>query len=166
VFLLAAIGGHALPQDLAPSGPGADAWAGLAPPGFDLKFDGPFTVNWDDPNQVLRASLLATNRGPKTWEMTGFRWRVFDDANPLHDVIERGSYVNVDAEAHLGLELQSNSISEVDISWRARSARNNGPFVEQANAMNVETRKCFAQIRVYFSDTETWQAPIIHECAF
>lgn len=173
VFQLAAVAGQAHSQGPSPRGAfsGTDVWASLAPPGFNLVFEGPFTVNWNNPNHVLRASLRATNLGTLPWEITGFRWGVFDDANPLHDVIGRGWYVPVEAEAHLGLELHPLDSSEIDIFWRARAARNSAQFIKQANAMDVESRRCFVQVRLLISftpisKTENWQAPIVHGCAF
>ena len=167
ILQLAAIAGQTHSQDLTDT----EDWAGVAPPGFNLVFDGPFTVNWNDPNQIMRASLLATNLGTLAWELTGFRWGVFDAENRLHDVIGRGSYVNIEAEAHLGYELFPLDTSEIDVFWRTRTARNHASFVEQAIAMDAQSRSCFVQVRILISRTanaksETWQAPIIKPCAF
>ena len=74
VFQFVAVAGQAYSQDV-----GAD----LGPHDVKLVFEGPFTVDWNEPNRVLRASLLATNVGVSFLEITGFRWGVFDDANPL-----------------------------------------------------------------------------------
>ena len=167
VLQLAVIGGQAHSQDLTDT----EDWAGAAPLGFNLVFDGPVTVNWNDPNQIMRASLLATNLGTLAWELTGFRWGVIDAENRLHDVIGRGSYVNIEAEAHLGYELFPLDTSEIDVFWRTRTARNHASFVEQAIAMDAQSRSCFVQVRILISRTanaksETWQAPIIKPCAF
>ena len=167
VLQLAVIGGQAHSQDLTDT----EDWAGAAPLGFNLVFDDPVTVNWNDPNQIMRASLLATNLGTLAWELTGFRWGVFDAENRLHDVIGRGSYVNIEAEAHLGYELFPLDTSEIDVFWRTRTARNHASFVEQAIAMDAQSRSCFVQVRILISRTanaksETWQAPIIKPCAF